>query len=375
MGTGAQALEQAIGNGARLGEIDLVESDRRRTPVAFGVGCEIGPEIGLARLRQVLGQKEAHLLDQMLLDQAVLLEPALVGLAQEHSVVDRALHDARPLRVRQGPAEELRLLVDQRLDGRRVDHDGLALGRLAERVGPEQQPAQDHEVDQRLAARERPEPSAPGPRLVGGERDPGHPGRTGLRSAGAARRCGRPHGSDALAARREQDALGRDAMADRPAETVLGPAGREILAADPARIARPVEQIEQVGIVDLADIRLVALGHARDLDVGGDRLMALEAPREVAGHDLGVVEVELELQARLVQLGDQGGAFGRRVEQVARNVAAVDRLDQGQAPGARAGLGGAPEVRLEDPKAGFPAGAGGWTPAMTWIIGHSSARA
>src|ERR1700724_1206906 len=82
----------------------------------------------------------------------------------------------------------------------------------------------------------------------------------------------------------------------RPAEAGSRIAHRSVLAADPALIADLVEEVEQVGVMDLADIRLVPSGIAGDLDmriVAGERA---DLGGEIALHDLHVIEVELELQ-------------------------------------------------------------------------------
>ena len=93
----------------------------------------------------------------MALDHGVLLEPAPVRLAQQHRVVDDALDEQRPLLVGRRAAEDLALLPDERIDGRAIDHDGLALRRLAKRARGEQQRAQQHEMDQGLMPQKSPE--------------------------------------------------------------------------------------------------------------------------------------------------------------------------------------------------------------------------
>src|ERR1700732_3290207 len=112
-----------------------------------------------------------------------------------------------------------------------------------------------------------------------------------------------------------------------------------IFAADPARVAEFVEQIEQEGMVDLADIRLVAARVAGDLHmrvVAGERA---DAVREIAFHDLHMVEVELELEIGMRHPLDHRHRLGCRVEEIARDVAIVDRLvDDGDALG-RGALG------------------------------------
>ena len=90
--------------------------------------------------------------------------------------------------------------------------------------------------------------------------------------------------------------------------------------------------------------------------------MALEASREVARHDLGVVEIELQAQGRQPQLLDQRRTFGGRIEQIARDVAGVDRLDQRLPAGGRHRLAGDLEVGLVGRPARFPGRALGTNP-------------
>ena len=134
------------------------------------------------------------------------------------------------------------LLLHQRLDRRPIDHDRLARAPLPQRARPEQQRAEHDEMHQRLAPEEAHQAR---PAAALRERPAAACSSGSSRSAAISGRAGRrrPGASDALAAGRELDALGRDAMADRPAEPVLGRAGRKVLAADPARIAQPVEQL------------------------------------------------------------------------------------------------------------------------------------
>src|SRR5258706_13349206 len=90
------------------------------------------------------------------------------------------------------------------------------------------------------------------------------------------------------------DAAGlADAVFPGPAEAGEGVALWPVFAADPALVADLVEQIEQIGVMDLADIGLVPPRIAGDLDM---RVMAGESAhlgREIALHDLHVIEVEL----------------------------------------------------------------------------------
>src|SRR5579862_7463893 len=62
-------------------------------------------------------------------------------------------------------------------------------------------------------------------------------------------------------------AVSADPVFPGPAEPGYRIAFRPVLAADPARIADLVEEVEEVGVMDFADIRLVAPGIAGDLDM------------------------------------------------------------------------------------------------------------
>src|SRR5437762_105491 len=103
----------------------------------------------------------------------------------------------------------------------------------------------------------------------------------------------------------------------RPAEAGEGVALWPVLAADPALVADFVEQIEQIGVVDLADIGLVASRIAGDLDV---RVMAGERAhlgREIALHDLHVIEVELQLEVGPADPLDDAQCLRRVVQEIA----------------------------------------------------------
>ena len=230
-----QLAQQIARHGVRVGIEHLIERDRGRAAIAVALGLEMGAQLGLGRLRHLLAQDEAHLLDQMALDHGILLEPAPVRLAQQHRVVDDALDQQRPLLVGRRAAEDLALLPDERIDGRAIDHDGLALPPTGEAPCGEQERAQQHEMDQGLMPQKSPETPNGG---TAGHAHSGrclaHPDFEGCPSPAAAPRgAGGPQRSYPLSAGRELDARGRDAVAIRPAEAVLGPAGWDVLTADP----------------------------------------------------------------------------------------------------------------------------------------------
>src|SRR5471032_1985048 len=91
-----------------------------------------------------------------------------------------------------------------------------------------------------------------------------------------------------------------------PAEPVGRPGFRPVFTADPALVAERIDQIEQVRIIQLADVRFMPLRHARDLDMTDARMRAFHvAPqfdREVALHDLAVVTIKLHLEIRCTDL-------------------------------------------------------------------------
>ncbi|KAG0738589.1 hypothetical protein G6F24_017571 [Rhizopus arrhizus] len=93
----------------------------------------------------------------------------------------------------------------------------------------------------------------------------------------------------------------------------LGPAqpgGRAglgaVFAADPAGVAQRVDPLEQVGIVQFAQVGLVPVGHAGDLDVADARHIALQLHGDVAFDDLAVIAVELHFQVGCADLGADG---------------------------------------------------------------------
>src|SRR5438477_2482054 len=119
---------------------------------------------------------------------------------------------------------------------------------------------------------------------------------------------------------------GLDAVLLRPAET----GGRRrlglVLEPDIALVAEAIEDIEQVEMVGLADVGLVAVGVAGDLHVRGEREQPLGALLQIALGHLQVIEVELQLEMRRADFLDDRLDLRRGVGEVAGNVAVVDRL-------------------------------------------------
>ena len=89
----------------------------------------------------------------------------------------------------------------------------------------------------------------------------------------------------------------------------------------------------------------MAAGVAGDLHM---RIVAGEGPhamREIALHDLHMVEVELQLEVGVPDPLDHRHRLGRRIEEIARDVAVVDRLDDDGDAFARQPLGRMPQIR------------------------------
>ena len=78
---------------------------------------------------------------------------------------------------------------------------------------------------------------------------------------------------------------------------------------------------EQKWIVDLAGTGLVAAGIVGELDMGDARQMRLQAPRDIALHDLHVIDVVLDEQIARSHAGDEFNRLLRPVQVEARDVA------------------------------------------------------
>ena len=85
-------------------------------------------------------------------------------------------------------------------------------------------------------------------------------------------------------------------------------------------------------VVQVARVGLAAVGRVGDLVVAGEGRVLLEGDGHVAVLDLAVVEVELQAEVGLAHLVDDGAGLGELVEEVAGDVAAVDRLDHQVTP-------------------------------------------
>ena len=154
-----QLRQKLVRHARRIGVEHVVERHCRRPSVALAIGGQIRSELRRARLGHLLAQDEAHLLHQMPLHDGVPVQPALVGLAQQHGVVDGALDDRAALLLGQRPAEQGRLIVHERVDAGPVDHERLLFGRHQQVVGHEQERGERQEMDERLAPERVPETS------------------------------------------------------------------------------------------------------------------------------------------------------------------------------------------------------------------------
>src|SRR5262249_39062837 len=92
--------------------------------------------------------------------------------------------------------------------------------------------------------------------------------------------------------------LRRAGVTAHPRKSVFGAAARLILGGDPTAIPHGIECGPDRRIIDLALVRLGTRRHGGDLHVADQRQMALDAPDQVALHDLHVIAVELDLDVR-----------------------------------------------------------------------------
>src|SRR5665213_12763 len=113
-----------------------------------------------------------------------------------------------------------------------------------------------------------------------------------------------------------------------PAEAGERPGRRPILTSDPAVIAKTVEQTKQEGIIDLAAIGLVAVGHAGDLDVAVAAEQRFGMTREIAFADLAMVEIELHRHVGARDAVEERHRLLRCAQEIAGIVVSVERLDE-----------------------------------------------
>src|SRR5260221_12205738 len=87
---------------------------------------------------------------------------------------------------------------------------------------------------------------------------------------------------------------GTDAPPPRPAEPFDCAGGGAVLTADPAVIAELVEQIEEIGVVHLAAVGVVAVGGAGDLGMGVAAREGAQTDGGIGRHDPAMIKVGLQ---------------------------------------------------------------------------------
>lgn len=70
------------------------------------------------------------------------------------------------------------------------------------------------------------------------------------------------------------------------------------------------------------------LGYAGDLHVTDIGQVLAECADDVALHDLGVIKIHLHFEIRRIHLGQQCMRVPLIIQEIARHVARIDRLDQ-----------------------------------------------
>src|SRR5437879_1955349 len=113
-----------------------------------------------------------------------------------------------------------------------------------------------------------------------------------------------------------------------PAEAFSGGGLRLVFATNPAAISDPVETSKQEGIIDLSRARFVATGIVGQLNMRDTIEMFLQRSRDVALHHLHVVDVILNEQIVGPDIGNDLKSPRCPVQEEARDIERVDRLDQ-----------------------------------------------
>src|SRR6266403_295211 len=103
---------------------------------------------------------------------------------------------------------------------------------------------------------------------------------------------------------------------------------RLVFAADPAAISDLVKMSKKEGIVDLSCAGFVASGIVGQLHVSDTSKMLSQRWRDIALHHLHVVDVILNEEIIRSDIGDKLNRLLCPVQEKARNVAGVDRLNQ-----------------------------------------------
>src|SRR5471030_758282 len=116
-----------------------------------------------------------------------------------------------------------------------------------------------------------------------------------------------------------------------PAQAVRRRGFRPVFTADPAVVAKRIDQVEQVRMIQFAQVRFMPLRHARDLDMANARMRAFhitsELDREITLHDLAVITIELHLEIWYTDLFAYRLRVVLAVEEKAGDVTGIDRFD------------------------------------------------
>src|ERR1700730_17449809 len=114
----------------------------------------------------------------------------------------------------------------------------------------------------------------------------------------------------------------------RPPKASFGARAGAVFATDPVGIAKPIELREDLRVVHLAFIGLMARRHGRDLHMTYIGKVFFESPDEIAPDNLGMIEIELDAQIWTADLGDDVRRLFDAGEEVIRPIARIDGLDQ-----------------------------------------------
>src|SRR5262249_45059491 len=113
------------------------------------------------------------------------------------------------------------------------------------------------------------------------------------------------------------DQWNADAIALSPSQAVHRPAERTVLAANPARVAELVEQVEHIRIVDFADGRLVPARDPRNLHVAQQLDVGLQRLGQMSLEHLHMVEVQVQEQVVARNLLEDAARLRSVVEEIA----------------------------------------------------------
>src|ERR1700751_5393635 len=85
----------------------------------------------------------------------------------------------------------------------------------------------------------------------------------------------------------------------KPAQTLFSSAFGAIFASEPSVVMKGVDQLKEVSVINLPDVRFAPIRDTCDLEVPDFREIFFCSAREIAAHDLGVIPIELDLQRRM----------------------------------------------------------------------------